>query len=156
MDPPMLRRQANLPKILWHQDHVKVVLRILLAGVKNYFVKVDIDHIQFSTYHDGREYYVILYFFGAIVPEKTINENLGREIRVQVIKAHKHYNWLRLERGKEKIFQIISDPEKIEAESFCTVWNDCKNTKELNIYPDVPSSNDDDSDDERYHLIEDY
>ncbi|XP_063972474.1 uncharacterized protein LOC135160164 [Diachasmimorpha longicaudata] len=163
MGPPMLKRRANLPKILWYQDDVKVVLRIMLVDVKKYFVDVDFDHVRFSTIHDDKVYYLSLYFFGTVVPEKTVNENTGREIRIQFVKAHKFYNWLRLEDTTERTRQIIPDPDKIVEESFDRIsrvrgWEDFETYKtmnKLNIYPDVPSSDSDESDDDRYFLAAD-
>ncbi|XP_015123439.1 uncharacterized protein LOC107045631 [Diachasma alloeum] len=164
MDLPMLKRRANLPKIFWYQDDCKVVIRIMLVDIKEYFVEVDLDHVRFSTVHDERVHYLSLYFFGAIEPEKTVNENTGREIRIQFVKAHKFFKWLRLEDTAQRIPQIIPDPDRIAEESFNLIstvatWHNFEVYKienRLNIYPDVPISDSDESDDERYHLAADY
>ncbi|XP_015176875.1 PREDICTED: uncharacterized protein LOC107066599 isoform X2 [Polistes dominula] len=96
MDCPPLVNLFNNPKIMWYQTDTTIVIRIMLQDVKDYFLKVEVDHLQFS-----------------VVPEKTIHVNLEREIKIILIKAFKWLPWLRLQYHKEKSPYIILDTEHL-------------------------------------------
>ncbi|XP_043491257.1 uncharacterized protein LOC122517030 isoform X2 [Polistes fuscatus] len=96
MDCPPLVNLFNNPKIIWYQTDITIVIRIMLQDVKNYFLRVEVDHLQFS-----------------VVPEKTTHVNLEREIKINLIKAFKWLPWLRLQINKEKCPYIILDTEHL-------------------------------------------
>ncbi|KAK0179318.1 hypothetical protein PV327_005081 [Microctonus hyperodae] len=160
MNPLPLKSYVRTPKVVWYQADDRIVLRIMLAGVQKYSLNLDLDHIKFSTKHDDKLYYLCLYFFGAVIPEKTIHQNLGREIKIQIPKAHKFLKWLRLHDEKRKNPQITIDPDKIEDTTWVTrriherPWTDFEEYKRenkiTNIMPAGSSSDSDSSDDERF------
>lgn len=45
--PLKTKGEIRIPKTLWYQADDRVVLRIMLPGVKEYFLNVDLDHLQF-------------------------------------------------------------------------------------------------------------
>lgn len=51
---------------------------------------VRIKHIRiYTSVFSAKQYCVCLYLFGTVVAEKTTHVNLGREIKVTLVKAHK-------------------------------------------------------------------
>ncbi|XP_076161345.1 putative ATP-dependent RNA helicase TDRD12 isoform X1 [Ptiloglossa arizonensis] len=162
MSYPNLVSNLYSPKIIWYQTDVFVVIRILLQDVENYFLRVKCDYLLFSTTINGKNYYVCLYLFGAVVAEKTIHRNLGREIKVTLEKAHKWTEWLRLHVEKEKNPFIIADldhlyknnwheaPLKIERESLAEYK---RKNNITHIMPVVPSSDEEESDDEIMDML---
>ncbi|KAI4495305.1 hypothetical protein M0804_001506 [Polistes exclamans] len=113
MDCPPLVNLFNNPKIIWYQTDITIIIRIILQDVKDYFLRVEVDHLQFSTILNDKEYYVNLYLFGSVVPEKTTHINLEREIKINLTKAFKWLPWLRLQINKEKCPYIILDTEHL-------------------------------------------
>lgn len=97
-----------------------------------------------------------------MVAEKTIHRNLGREIKVTLEKAHKWTEWLRLHVEKEKNPFIIADldhlyknnwheaPLKIERESLAEYK---RKNNITHIMPVVPSSDEEESDDEIMDML---
>lgn len=162
--PPLINK-LQTPKIFWYQNDLTVTLRILLHDVKNYFLHIESDHFQFSTILNGKNYYICLHLFGTVIPEETSHVNVGREIKVYLNKAHKWISWLRLHFDKCKYVQIIADPEHL----YQTNWTNDKQPlmfkenqdfseyKRRNnigqIMPLVPSSDEEESDDDRYDAI---
>ncbi|XP_076754983.1 uncharacterized protein LOC143425830 [Xylocopa sonorina] len=146
------------PKILWYQTDVTVVIRILLQDVAEYFLRVECDHLLFSTIVNSKNYYVCLYLFGAVVAEKTTHRNLEREIKITLVKAHKWTEWLRLPVGREKNPMISVDPDHIYIRDW--IMDSLKNIEResfteykrrhdiIQIMPDVPSTDEEESDDE--------
>ena len=155
MSYPKLISKLYSPKVLWGQNDVTVVIRILLHDVHEYYLRVECDHLLFSTTLNEKNYCICLQLFGTIVAEKTTHVNLGREIKVTLFKAHKWTSWLRLQIENEKNPLITSDPDylckdkwftplKLEGESF-TEYKRRNNI--TNIMPDVPSTDGEESDD---------
>ncbi|XP_076654046.1 putative ATP-dependent RNA helicase TDRD12 [Halictus rubicundus] len=154
--------KSYTPKILWFQTDVTVVLRILLQDVDKYFLRVECDLLLFSTTVNEKDYYVTLYLFGAVVAEKTIHENIGREIKITLTKAHKWTEWLRLHIEEEKNVLIVVDPDhiyknnwledirKIDRESFAEYK---RRNNITNIMPDVPSTDEEESDDDAMDML---
>lgn len=157
MDYPALVSTLYTPKIIWYQTDVSVVLRIMLQDVKDYYLKVEADYLQFSTIVNGKEYYVILYLFGGVIPSKTTHVNLEREIKINLMKAFKWYGWLRLQASKEKSSQIVLDTDHIYERTWAKktfVYDEENSLAELlrknkiQIMPDVPSTDEEVSEDE--------
>ncbi|KAF7997594.1 hypothetical protein HCN44_006165 [Aphidius gifuensis] len=166
MDMPSLKNSNVItPNVVWYQNDDRVVLRVMLIDVDDYFLAVDYNQLRFSTINNNKNYYLILNLFGAVIPEKTFHKNLGRELRIELPKAHRFLKWSRLVLNREKIPQISMDLDKVEIEQWklkkptikheWTDWNEYKRINNLNIMPDVPSSDGESSDDERFNLIED-
>nr|XP_033323246.1 uncharacterized protein LOC117218748 [Megalopta genalis] len=162
MSVPKLISRLYSPKILWFQTDVTVIIRILLQDVDNYYLHVECDHLLFSCTINGKDYYVILYLFGTVVAEKTMHENIGREIKITLTKAHKWTEWLRLHIETEKKPLIVSDTDhlykpcwledaaKIERESFA----EYKRRNNISqIMPDVPSTDEEESDDDVMDML---
>ncbi|KZC11915.1 PREDICTED: uncharacterized protein LOC107190115 [Dufourea novaeangliae] len=162
MSYPKLISKLYTPKIFWYQTDITVIVRILLEDVDKYFLRVVCDHLSFSTTVNERGYYVSLYLFGTVVAEKTVHVNLGREIKVTLVKAHKWTEWLRLHIEKEKNPLIVRDPDhldkndwfkvspKIEKESFA----EYKRRNNISqIMPDVPSTDEEVSDDDAMDML---
>ncbi|CAG5095308.1 Protein of unknown function [Cotesia congregata] len=143
MDPWPLKSRALTPSILWYQDDGFVVLRIMLIDVDKFFLDIDLERLKFSTIHNDNNYYLCLYLFGAIIPEKSIVLNLGRELRIKFTKAFKFLKWPRLEVSKFKNPQITIDKEKYEE----TKWT----LRRVNL----PDDSNDESDDERDAVLSD-
>ncbi|XP_031848297.2 putative ATP-dependent RNA helicase TDRD12 isoform X2 [Nomia melanderi] len=165
MNYPTLVSKLCTPKILWYQTDNTVIVRILLQDVDKYFLHVECDHLLFSTTVNEKDYYVALYTFGAVVAEKTTHRNLGREIKITLVKGHKWTEWLRLHIEKEKNPLIVRDadhlykndwsrfPVRIEGESF----SEYKRRNNISqIMPDVPSTDEEESDDEAMDMIFSY
>ncbi|XP_029052710.1 uncharacterized protein LOC114880642 [Osmia bicornis bicornis] len=162
MNYPKLISKLHTPKIVWYQTDITVVIRVLLQDVNNYFLHVECDHLLFSTTINSRHYYICLYLFGTIVAEKTTHINKGREIKITLIKAHKWTEWLRLHIDKEKNPLITADPDHIyksswtmgplrfEKESFAEYKRRNNITQ---IMPDVPSSDEEESDDDAMDVL---
>ncbi|KAI4488649.1 hypothetical protein M0802_011465 [Mischocyttarus mexicanus] len=158
MDCPPLVNLFNNPKIIWYQTDIKIVIRIILQDVKDYFLKVEVDHLQFSTVLNNKEYYVNLYLFGSVVPEQTTHVNLEREIKINLIKAFKWLPWLRLQITKEKCPCIIPDTEHLYESNYSKnesslLTNDeypnlAERLRKENVMPDMDFDNDGDSSDE--------
>ncbi|CAL7946838.1 unnamed protein product [Xylocopa violacea] len=146
------------PKILWYQTDVTVIIRILLQDVAEYFLRVECDHLLFSTITNSKNYYICLYLFGTVVAEKTTHINKGREIKITLVKAHKWTEWLRLSIETEKNPMISLDPDHIYKPDW--IMDSLKNTEResfteykrrhniTQIMPDVPSTDEEESDDE--------
>nr|XP_003704021.1 PREDICTED: uncharacterized protein LOC100879039 [Megachile rotundata]XP_012142146.1 PREDICTED: uncharacterized protein LOC100879039 [Megachile rotundata] len=159
MNYPKLISQLYTPKIAWYQTDVTVVIRILLQDVDNYFLQVKCDHLLFSTTVNSKHYYICLYLFGTVKAEGTTHINLGREIKITLVKAHKWTEWLRLHIDKEKNPLIVLDPDHIYKNKWTFASLRITEKKEsfaeykrrnniTQIMPDVPSSSEEESDDE--------
>lgn len=148
----------HTPKIVWYQTDTTVIIRILLYDIKEYFLHVECDHILFSTITNSEKYYICSYFFGTVIAEKTTHRNIGREVKITLVKAHKGVEWLRLFIATEKNPLISVDPDhiykkdwilesfkNIERESFAEYKRRNNITQ---IMPLVPSSDEEESDDE--------
>ncbi|KAK2579247.1 hypothetical protein KPH14_008213 [Odynerus spinipes] len=162
MDCPALTSSLYTPKIIWYQTDVAVILRVMLQDVKNYFLRVEADHLQFSTIINDKGYYISLYLFGSVIPEKTTHINMEREIKINLMKAFKWAGWLRLQASKQKIPHIALDPDHI----YETNWTkdvfvyDAENglaafarRNNINIMPDVPSTDEEESEDEEMNPL---
>ncbi|XP_043254146.1 uncharacterized protein LOC122398404 [Colletes gigas] len=162
MNYPKLISKYYTPKIIWYQTDVTVVIRILLQDVDNYFLRVKCDYLVFSTTSSERDYCVCLNLFGTVVAEKTTHTNIEREIKITLIKAHKCTEWLRLHVERQKNPLIVADldhlyknewynvPFRIERESF----EEYKRKNNIsNIMPVVPSSDEEDSDDDAMDML---
>lgn len=42
-----------------------------------------------STITNSKKYYICSYFFGTVIAEKTTHRNVGREVKITLVKAHK-------------------------------------------------------------------
>lgn len=42
-----------------------------------------------STITNSEKYYICSYLFGTVIAEKTIHRNIGREVKITLVKAHK-------------------------------------------------------------------
>ncbi|KOC67197.1 hypothetical protein WH47_11854 [Habropoda laboriosa] len=163
MNCPRLASKYHTPKIIWYQTDVTVILRVLLQDVKEYFLRVECDHLLFSTTINSRSYYICLYLFGTVEAGKTIHVNLGREIRITLVKAHKWTEWLRLPLEREKNSLISVDPDHIYSRSWTMGFS--KNIEKesfteykrrhniTQIMPDVPSTDEEESDDEAMNVL---
>ncbi|CAL1676853.1 unnamed protein product [Lasius platythorax] len=157
---PQLVSNYNTPKINWYQTDLTVVIRIPLIDVSDYYLRVEDDHLLFSTKTNGKKYYLILYLFGSVISEKTVHRNVGREIKIYLTKTLKWFPWLRLVISREKNLLISYDPDHIyDADNVQKKKNDfevkvgrIEEYKRRNhiryIMPVVPSSDEEDSDDE--------
>ncbi|KAK1133911.1 hypothetical protein K0M31_011697 [Melipona bicolor] len=153
----------HTPKIVWYQTDTTVIVRILLQDIKEYFLHVECDHLLFSTTTDSKKYYICLYLFGTIVAETTVHRNLEREIKITLVKAHKWTEWLRLCIEKEKNSLISIDTNHIYKLDWITEAlrnrerEDFAEYKRRNhitqIMPVVPSSDEEESDDETVDMI---
>lgn len=47
MDCPKLISIFNTPKIIWHQTDNTIGIRVMLQDVKDYFLRVEADHLRF-------------------------------------------------------------------------------------------------------------
>ncbi|XP_043275479.1 uncharacterized protein [Venturia canescens] len=158
MNIPALIPSFPTPKVIWYQTDVSVTLRIMLVDVDDYFLLVDEDHLRFSTTVNGRPYYLCLYLFGAIIPEKCSHRNTGTEIKVNLPKAHKWIRWMRLCLEKESNPHISADLEKLHDETIIPKyfvkrdWDDINEYKRQNNIVNIPpaehSTDDSESEDE--------
>ncbi|CAD6216325.1 GSCOCG00004478001-RA-CDS [Cotesia congregata] len=163
MDPWPLKSRALTPSILWYQDDGFVVLRIMLIDVDKFFLDIDLERLKFSTIHNDNNYYLCLYLFGAIIPEKSIVLNLGRELRIKFTKAFKFLKWPRLEVSKFKNPQITIDKEKYEETKWTLrrvnlpEWDSIEEYKRRNNIVNILPADDsnDESDDERDAVLSD-
>ncbi|XP_015595034.1 uncharacterized protein LOC107267611 [Cephus cinctus] len=164
MDCPPLHSTLYNPKVLWYQNDFEVVIRIMLQDVKSYFIRVELDEFVFSTIIDDKKYCVLLQLYGSVNGAETIHCNLGREIKINLQKAHKYLAWTRLYRDIVKIPHIILDPDHVEPshdikkEILSLGYKKLKEIKNqpynlMNIMPDVPSSDEAESDDECYDAL---
>ncbi|KAL0104817.1 hypothetical protein PUN28_016451 [Cardiocondyla obscurior] len=141
------------PATKWYQTDLHVVINIQLMEVSDYYLQIENDCLQFSTETNGKKYYLILYLYGAVVPEKTAHKNFGREIRIYLVKALKWFSWRRLITSKEKHIYISYDLDHIMREPKNATTFDIhrfqRYKKENNIQYIMPamSSSEDDSDD---------
>lgn len=155
---PELICDYSRPAIKWHQTDLMVVVSIQLTDVSDYYLQIKDDLLQFSTKVNSKEYYLLLYLFGSVVAERTVHKNVGREIKIYLVKGLKWYPWLRLIKSKEKNPLISYNLEYIyETESVY------KNKFEIGrferykrenhvryIMPVVPSSDEEESEDEDF------
>ncbi|KAF7403022.1 putative ATP-dependent RNA helicase TDRD12 [Vespula maculifrons] len=158
MDYPKLISIFNTPKIIWHQTDNTIGIRVMLQDVKDYFLRVEADHLRFSTILNDKEYYLSLYLFGSVIPEETTHVNLEREIKINLIKAFKWLPWLRLQDNKEKCPYIILDLERLYEPSWSKdkririVVDEehtiAKYARQKNIMIDDVSTDDEESNDE--------
>ncbi|XP_047348376.1 putative ATP-dependent RNA helicase TDRD12 isoform X1 [Vespa velutina] len=156
MDCPALINIFHTPKIIWYQTDNTIGIRVMLQDVKDYFLRVEIDHLFFSTILNDKEYYLSLYLFGSVIPEETTHLNLEREIKINLIKAFKWLPWLRLLNNKEKFPYVVHDLERLYEPSWRKdekkriVLDDEHKIAEYlrtqNILPDDEYTNDEDSD----------
>lgn len=102
MNCPMLISDYSSPIIKWHQTDLTIVISIQLTDITDYYLRVEEDCLQFSTKTNERKYYLILQLFGAVIAEKTVHKNVGREIKIYLMKGLKWFPWLRLIKLKEK------------------------------------------------------
>ncbi|XP_048508557.1 putative ATP-dependent RNA helicase TDRD12 [Athalia rosae] len=163
MEFPPLVCMLRKPKIYWYQTDGEVVMRIILNEVMDYFLRVQVDDFEFSTTLGGTDYYVYLELFGAIIAKCVSHTETGREITVRLPKVHKFLSWPRLLRSTEKVHQIEYDIDRLESitlkqqphsyverEDFTSFK---KRHNITHIMPDVPSSTEEDSDDEEFNII---
>ncbi|XP_053987915.1 uncharacterized protein LOC128881160 [Hylaeus volcanicus] len=162
MSCPNLVSKLLMPKIIWHQTDVAVVIRILLEDVDKYFLRVKCDYLLFSTTRNEKSYYVCLYLFGTVVAEKTVHVNLGREVKITLTKAHKWTEWLRLHLEKEKNPLISADMERLYKNNWhkIPVIVERENLEEYkrsnnitHLMPDVPSTDEEESDDDAMDML---
>ncbi|OAD60172.1 hypothetical protein WN48_06310, partial [Eufriesea mexicana] len=163
MNCPKLVCKYYTPKIIWYQTDTTVIIRILLQDVEKYFLRVQCDQLLFSTTIHSKCYSVSLNLFGTVIAEKTTHINLRREIKVALVKAHKWAEWLRLciETGKNPL--IVLDPEHIYKHDWMTVSFQNRERESFTEYklrnnitqimPDVPSSDEEESDDEIMDIL---
>lgn len=93
---------------------------------------------------------------------KTSHVNLGREIKIFLVKGHKWIDWLRLQIEKDKNRMIISDPDHLYKDDRFVASRAITEKEEpigyqrrndgTQIMPDMPSS-DEDSEDERMDML---
>lgn len=129
----------------------------MLQGVTDYYLHATCDELVFSTTTNEKDYWICLYLFGPLIAQQTTHKNTGREIKVTLTKAHKWLDWPRLEMSDEKNPMISYDMDHIDDRD----WS--KNLikpQEINIEeykkqnyltyikPDVPSSDEEESEDE--------
>ncbi|KAH0952534.1 hypothetical protein HN011_002272 [Eciton burchellii] len=151
MSCPLLVSDYNVPRIQWYQTDLTIIIRIQLIDICDYYLRVEDDHLLFSTIKNGKKYYLILYFFGSVIAEKTVHKNIDREIKVYLTKTLKWFPWLRLTRSDEKNHLISYDVHQIdeiqnERETFMDAEEDKKRDKyhDMNIMPFVSSSDEED------------
>ncbi|XP_011629796.1 uncharacterized protein LOC105422202 [Pogonomyrmex barbatus] len=150
---PNLISKHVTPSIKWYQTDRTIVICIQLVDVSDYYLRVEDDNLQFSTNANDKEYYLILYLFGGVIAEKTMHKNVGREIKIYLIKALKWFPWLRLIKSKEKAPFISYNSDHIEDVQIRPTYDidrfqRYKHENKIDyILPDGMSS-DDESDDE--------
>lgn len=110
---PNLVSDYIIPKVKWHQRDLSVIIHIQIIDVQEYYLLVEPDHMVFRTTSHNKEYCLIIYFFGGVMPEKTAHKNVGSEIIVNLKKTLKWFPWLRLTKSKEKNQLISYDYEKL-------------------------------------------
>lgn len=161
MNMPALVRESLMPKIIWYQTDVSVVVRIMLSDVKVYHLSVEYDYFIFGTTVHDKRYCVCMSFFGPVIPEKTWHSNLGREVKIYLYKVQKWYDWPRLYYQQQKNPFVTYDVDHMKDAQKEKRWSmhhekriPFSEYKRLcgitNIMPDVPSSDEDESDDEKY------
>ncbi|XP_011694017.1 PREDICTED: uncharacterized protein LOC105453608 [Wasmannia auropunctata] len=154
------------PAIKWHQTDITVVICIQLTDVSDYYLRIEDNCLQFSTQTNGEKYYLVLHLFGSVVAEKTVHKNVGRVIKIYLVKGLKWFPWLRLTQTKEKSSLILYNPDYIhdpdiydpdyiyktnpiqqpyDTERFPRYKREHKIDY---ILPDVPSSDEEESEDE--------
>ncbi|XP_043463548.1 uncharacterized protein LOC122499329 [Leptopilina heterotoma] len=160
MNIPTLTTDLKMPKILWYQTDYHVNLRIQLIDVDKYYLRVDREQLHFSTIVNDTKYYVIINLFGAVIAERTITTKTEREVRIKIFKGHLGTDWLRLQIEQEKSPMIQIDPDRMiknepkeikypvnyEAGELVAAYKKLNNIK--HIYPDEPSSDEGESEDE--------
>ncbi|XP_070170360.1 uncharacterized protein [Polyergus mexicanus] len=159
MTCPQLISNYSTPKISWYQTDLTVIIRIHLIDVSNYYLRVKDDYLLFSTEINSKKYYLILYLFGAVISEKTVHKNVGREIKIYLTKTLKWYPWLRLIISREKNSFIsydtdhIHDADNVRKKNIFKARESIEEYKRRNfiehIMPVVPSSDEEDSDDDQ-------
>lgn len=157
MSIPGLVTKLLTPKTIWYQTDLTVVLRVMLQEVEDYYLHVTSDHLVFSTTANSKDYCLLLYLFGPVIAGGTAHKNTGREIKITLTKAHKWLDWPRLEMSDEKNSMISFDMDHLEDRNWSKNLikpkemsvQEYKNKNYLNyIKPDVPSSDEEESDDE--------
>ncbi|XP_072765611.1 putative ATP-dependent RNA helicase TDRD12 [Anoplolepis gracilipes] len=148
----------STPTILWYQTDLTVIIRIQLIDVSDYYLRVEDDHLIFSTEANNTKYHLILYLFGPIISEKTVHKNLGREIKINLTKTHKWLPWLRLITSREKNLFISYDTDHIQDAENVKRKNNFKYKETIEEYkrrnhikylmPAGMSSDEEDSDDD--------
>ncbi|XP_014479335.1 PREDICTED: putative ATP-dependent RNA helicase TDRD12 [Dinoponera quadriceps] len=159
--PPRLISKCYTPKVLWSQSDLIVTIRILLIDVSDYYLRVESDHLLFSTITNGKKYYLILYLFGPVIAEKTVHKNIEREIKIYLTKEFKWFKWLRLIRSKEKDIFITYDVNCISEtnhfqKNYCTYGNVENIKRRYNIQyirPPLVDEEDSDTDDENLDFL---
>ncbi|XP_077274766.1 putative ATP-dependent RNA helicase TDRD12 isoform X2 [Temnothorax americanus] len=143
------------PAIKWHQTDLTVVICIQLTDVSDYYLRVEGTRLQFSTKTNDKEYYLILHLFGAVIAEKTVHKNVGREIKIYLVKGLKWYSWLRLIKSKEKHplisynLEHIRETDHVEKPFDVGRFERYKREHNIqNIMPVVPSSDEESEDEE--------
>lgn len=111
MSCPLLVSNFFIPRIIWCQSDITVIVRILLIDVRRYYLRVESNclcfrylHVKNHIYHgmqpnkpllyfsttvNDKHYYLILHLFGPVKAEKTVHKNLGREIKICLTKELK-------------------------------------------------------------------
>ncbi|XP_012216177.1 uncharacterized protein [Linepithema humile] len=152
---PKLVSDFSTPELKWYQTDLTVVIRIQIIDIHDYYLLVQPDHLIFSTTSNDKKYCLILYFYGGVIPEKTVHKNFGREIKVYLTKTLKWYSWLRLTMSKEKSPLISYDQENLCANQpqkkyIVKVREDLewKNDQEQYILPYDESTEDESEDDD--------
>ncbi|XP_029161501.1 putative ATP-dependent RNA helicase TDRD12 [Nylanderia fulva] len=150
MNCPQLVNKYSIPKIIWYQTDLTVTIRIQLIDVSNYYLRVEDNHLLFSTKTNDKKYYLVLYLFGAVISEKTVHKNVGREIKIYLTKALKWFPWLRLILSKERNQYISYDKDNIDEENIQKkkINFGVRKYDQQNIMPVVPSSEEEESEDE--------
>ncbi|XP_011136667.1 putative ATP-dependent RNA helicase TDRD12 isoform X2 [Harpegnathos saltator] len=118
MSCPRLVSNFCTPKVIWSQSDLTVIIRVILIDVADYYLRVEDNYLYFSTVTNGKSYYLILQLFGAVIAEKTLHKNVGREIKIYLTKGLKWFQWLRLIVSKEKDPLIAYDLDSISEKEY--------------------------------------
>ncbi|XP_011876005.1 PREDICTED: uncharacterized protein LOC105566539 [Vollenhovia emeryi] len=156
MTCPELVSNYCSPAIKWHETDLTVVVCIQLTDVSDYYLRIKDDCLQFSTSTNGKEYYLILHLFGSVVTEKTVHKNVGREIKIYLVKGLKWFPWRRLIKSREKSPLIsynidhIKEPDITIKKAFDIDRFETYKRKHniRQIMPVVPSSDEEESDED--------
>ncbi|XP_014230320.1 uncharacterized protein LOC106654807 [Trichogramma pretiosum] len=156
---PNLTSTFKTPRVYWYQNDCAIFIRIMLVDVEKYYLKVDCDSLIFRTSCNDQKYFWGINLCGTVIAEKTSHKNVGREIKICLIKAHKWNDWPRLQMNMEKNQFILRDPDHIVKKSWDNPYANAgeresfaeykKRMNITNIGPPESSDSGSESDDEK-------
>ncbi|NP_001037005.2 putative ATP-dependent RNA helicase TDRD12 [Bombyx mori] len=115
--------KLSKPKICWSQNKNTVKLKILIAGIEDYKLKIEDRAVAFSANHCDVEYGFKLELYGVVDVNKSRHSNKGQYVLVTMTKLMCR-NWLALTKEGDSQKWIVYDVDTIEASSDEEVYRD--------------------------------